>query len=202
MSRRSGRASGVSPSNLFSPLITALLLLLLPSVSADGVGVLGAGKWLYQPVCAHSCRRLINLSPILCQEIVNGTDSAHLEAVPPTPECHLKDAAYMRTLALCIERGCARDGVYRSAIEDYWEGHLATGSVGDRSLDMQPIRSYGETLRLAHQDVEMIARENMLTTVNGEPINQTSIIDEATWLSSYNGQMSFQEAEFGHGRNR
>ncbi|KAL2758929.1 hypothetical protein ACRALDRAFT_1075292 [Sodiomyces alcalophilus JCM 7366] len=199
MARRTGRPLRASPSNLFAHLIAALLL--LPLVSADGTGILGAGKWLYKPVCAHSCRRLINLSPLLCQESINGTDSAHLETAPPTPECHLKDAAYMRTLALCIERGCARDGVYVSAIEDYWEGHLATGSVGDRSLGMQPVRSYGETLRLAHQDVQVIGRENMLSAVNREPINQTSIIDEAAWLLSYNGQMSFQEAEFGHGEN-
>ncbi|ROT41271.1 hypothetical protein SODALDRAFT_357304 [Sodiomyces alkalinus F11] len=145
-----------------------------------------------------------HLSPLLCRESINGTDSAHLEAAPPTRQCHLQDAAYMRTLALCIERGCARDGgapVYRSAIEDYWEGHLATGSVGDRSPAMQPIRSYGETLRLAHQDMDVIGRENMLTAVNRQPINQTSLIDEAAWLSSYNGQHSFQEAEFGHGAN-
>ncbi|KAL2753813.1 hypothetical protein ACRALDRAFT_2126729 [Sodiomyces alcalophilus JCM 7366] len=204
MTGRTAWSPGTPALRLILPLMTALLVF-LPSVTADGVGLLGGGKWMFNPVCASSCRRLIDGCPLLCLETINGTDSVHLPTRPPTPECHLKDAAYMRTLALCIERSCAiQGGIYLSTIEKYWEGHLATVGhlvTGDWSHEMQPIRSYSEALRLAHQDVELIGRENMATVLNRQPLNQTSLIDETDWLRGYNGQTSFQEAELTHGRN-
>ena len=99
-----------------------------------------------------------------------------------------------------MDERCPRDNVPLSVMEEYWEGHLATGTVGDWSL--KPIMGYSEALMLAGEDVDAVGRENLPVVVSGEPLNATSWIDEEDWIESYNGQLSFQEGEFGHGRNR
>lgn len=179
------------------------LLTLFPVVNADGIGIIGAGKWMYKPACAHACRRLIASCPLLCSE--DGISSHHRRhnhggATPP--ECFLKDRAFLRTQALCMSQYCSRQDVSVSVLEEYWEGHLATGSVGDWSTSLKPVMSYSEALMLAKDDVNMIGEKSMLTVVSGDPLNQTSLIAEDDWLPSYNGQKSFEDGEKGHGANR
>ncbi|KAK6213703.1 ferric reductase transmembrane component 4 [Colletotrichum tabaci] len=196
-------AGSASPSVSVLPLLTYLLLVLVPVVTADGIGIIGAGKWMYKPTCAHACRRLIANCPLLCSE--DGMPSAHHKrhnhggATPP--ECFLKDRAFLRTQALCMSQYCPRDNVAVSAMEEYWEGHLATGSVGDWSGALKPIMSYSEALMFAREDVEAVGEGNMPTAVSKKPLNQTSLIAEEDWLPSYNGQKSFEDGENGHGAN-
>ncbi|GKT89404.1 ferric-chelate reductase [Colletotrichum tofieldiae] len=141
--------------------------------------------------------------PLLCSE--DGTSSHHKRhnhggATPP--ECFLKDRAFLRTQALCMSQYCSRDDVAVSVMEEYWEGHLATGSVGDWSGNLKPVMSYSEALMFAKEDVRAIGERNMLTVVPKDPLNQTNLIAEDDWLPSYNGQKSFEDGENGHGANR
>lgn len=197
---------------LFSPYLASLLLC-ASVVQADGTGLLGLGKWLYEPVCAHSCRLLLRDSPILCDddgaaetETGHGNDAhhkrAHNHAMAPTAECWLLDASFLRTMALCIDEYCSKKGVEIWTIEEYWEGHLATGSIGDWSAEMRPIMTYQEALRLAHADVEEVGSDNVPYAVSGDPLNQTSFVAEDDFIPTYNYQMSFQLGEFDHGANR
>ncbi|KAL1953130.1 hypothetical protein VTO42DRAFT_3565 [Malbranchea cinnamomea] len=94
---------------------------------------------------------------------------------------------------------CPRDNIPISVMEEYWAGHLATGSVGDWSL--HPIMSYSDALRLAREDVLDMGIENVPVVVPREPLNQTSFVAEEDFIPSYNGQKSFEEAEWGHGAN-
>ncbi|GJC99334.1 ferric reductase transmembrane component 4 [Colletotrichum higginsianum] len=196
-------AGSASRSVSVLPLLTYLLLVLVPVVTADGIGIIGAGKWMYKPTCAHACRRLIANCPLLCSE--DGMPSAHHKrhnhggATPP--ECFLKDRAFLRTQALCMSQYCPRDNVAVSVMEEYWEGHLATGSVGDWSGALKPVMSYSEALMFAREDVEAVGEGNMPTAVSKKPLNQTSLIAEEDWLPSYNGQKSFEDGENGHGAN-
>ncbi|GKT63234.1 ferric-chelate reductase [Colletotrichum tofieldiae] len=192
--------AGLAPRSVLALL--TFLLALFPVVDADGIGLIGAGKWMYKPVCAHACRRLIANCPLLCSE--DGTSSHHKRhnhggATPP--ECFLKDRAFLRTQALCMSQYCSRDDVAVSVMEEYWEGHLATGSVGDWSGNLKPVMSYSEALMFAKEDVRAIGERNMLTVVPKDPLNQTSLIAEDDWLPSYNGQKSFEDGENGHGAN-
>lgn len=165
----------------------------------DGIGILGAGKWLYKPVCAHSCRYLLRNSELLCTaEDSGGAHHGHSSS-STDPVCFLHDSAFLRTLALCINDFCDES---ISTIEEYWEGHLATGSIGDWSEEMRPVMSYQEALRLAKEDVEDVGKENVSIHVVDDPLNVTSFLSEEDFIPTRNYQMSFEWGEVDHGANR
>ena len=201
--------------------LTKLLLSLtfITLVSADGTGILGAGKWLYKPVCAHTCRYILATNPILCETSEQDVaDHYHHDShssmrllrrqhhmVPDDPACFLFDDAFLRSVALCIDDHCyteyAREEVTLSSIERWWSGHLATGSIGDWSEHMQPIMSYQEALRLAKQDQSETKGDVPYIELEA-PLNTTSRIREEDYVPTLNYQISFQWGEFDHGMNR
>lgn len=176
------------------------LLLSLSSVlqvSADGVGILGAGKWLYRPTCAHSCRRFIIDSPLVCEETDAGTSSGHSHSASSSTHCYLSNTPFLRTLALCLDTHCARDHVPLSQLQKYWEGHLATGTLSDTSL--VPDLTYLEALREARQEHD---ERELAYLVNAEGLNQTMLIRDEDFTPMYNYQKGFEWGEVDHGRNR
>jgi hypothetical protein len=184
----------------------ALLTQLVAPVAADGVGVLGGGKWLYKPACAHACRQVIAKNTILCdaKDGSNEEHSMHTKRhshATNTVECFLKDAAFIRTLALCIDQRCTKDDkVPISVIEEYWEGHVGTGSVGDWSPSMQPAMLYQDALKAAQHDIE---GGNTTTTKPGasSSLTVTSLIADEDYLPRFHGNIWFDEIEKNHGRN-
>ncbi|KAJ3524826.1 hypothetical protein NMY22_g10836 [Coprinellus aureogranulatus] len=183
--------------HLITGTLRLLFLLLTIShvatpVAADGHGLLGFGKSLYKPPCAHACRAILQNSKLICSpEIVanaNGTSPSgdehhakrHGHEVMNTEECYLQDAAFLRTLAVCLGERCPPTGVSIAAIEEYWEGHVATGDVGDWTK--RPAMSYQEALRVAHAEMAGQAREDMAFIRSGEPLNVTSMVHEEDWL--------------------
>jgi hypothetical protein len=198
---------GALRSSLGRLLVLLSLASVVPNVQADGVGILGAGKWLYKPVCAHTCRYLVRNNPILCESGDDGSSThdhvrkrQHSHGGPMSPECFLLDKAFLRTIALCMHEQCPRDDVPVSVMEEYWEGHLATGTVGDWS--MKPIMSYTDALMLAQEDVAAIGTANVPIAVAGEPLNETSFVDEEAFVKQYNWNLGFEIGESEHGHNR
>ncbi|KAJ2914116.1 hypothetical protein MD484_g6287, partial [Candolleomyces efflorescens] len=187
----------------FSTFMLILLTLsqfFTPSV-ADGYGMIGAGKWLYKPVCAHACRRVIYKNRLTCDsKLPTDNTTVHLQRRATNPTgCFLKDAAFLRTMALCIEKACDRDNISISTIEGYWESHLATGTIGDMAL--RPIMSYQEALLYAHQDAEETGLGNLPYSVMGEPLNMTSLVRDQDFVPYYNALMWSERVEKDHGRN-
>lgn len=189
------------------------LLTLVPAALADGTGLLGAGKWLYKPLCAHTCRYLPRNNFLLCETTADvdmtglggGGGGSHSHGASATdPMCFLMDDAFLRTTALCIEEFCAKleGDVLMSDIQKWWEGHLATGTLGDWSPNMRPIMSYEEALRLAHEDEDAAGDEGLPEFVAGDWLNSTSKITEDQYIPTYNYQLSFQWGEFDHGYTR
>ncbi|KAF9042106.1 metalloreductase [Panaeolus papilionaceus] len=194
--------------SFLSLLLLALSLshFVLP-VAADGIGLIGAGKWMYRPACAHACRRPIASNELTCNPEIGDdhaphshTRRAHNHGPLNTAECYLNDAAFLRTMALCIADRCPRENAPVSVIEDYWEGHLATGSVGDWSL--RPRMSYQEALRHALMDVEQVGgMDKVPFSVTGAPLNVTSLIKEDIYESTLKSIIWFEKIETGHSRN-
>ncbi|KAJ3524825.1 hypothetical protein NMY22_g10838 [Coprinellus aureogranulatus] len=204
------RAAGYLPLS-----IIVSLAFLSTTVSADGRGILGLGKWLYKPPCAHACRAVIEDCKILCDSKLSGgpersssstqlhpLDKRHSHGILTMDLCLLRDAAFLRTLALCIAERCPRTGVDSIAeVEKYWEGHLATGTVGNWKL--KPIVSYQEALRYAREDLEQaVADGNVVAYAQpGMWLNATSLVRERDWRLLYNGQKYVERNERDHGRN-
>ncbi|KAL8391925.1 hypothetical protein RB595_002218 [Gaeumannomyces hyphopodioides] len=131
-------------------------LLLAPSLpppaAADGTGMIGWGKTMYDPPCAFACRNVVRNCRLLCTPPAGGRNygSAHSPNWTP-PECFTTDAAFLRTMALCIDNYCpSADAPSAAALDDYWASHLGVPTVGD--YRWAPAVSYAEALRAARAD--------------------------------------------------
>lgn len=132
------------------------LLLLLAAAAApaagDGTGLIGFGKTMYNPPCAFACRGVIARSELSCTPGAGGAVHGSGHSTTPTPpSCYTSDAAFLRTLALCIDTYCpASDSPRLALVEDYWAGHVGTGTVGNWAN--VPVMSYQQALALARRD--------------------------------------------------
>ncbi|KAK4121973.1 hypothetical protein N657DRAFT_647490 [Parathielavia appendiculata] len=134
-------------------------------VAADGVGFIGYGKTLYHPTCAFACRNVIKGCKLACTPAQNTANhgTAHSPVTTP-PDCFVKDAAFLRTMAICIDTYCPlSDNPSLDLIQDYWASHLGTGTIGN--YQWVPAVSYPDALAAARED------ENWLLTA---PSNSTT----------------------------
>jgi len=127
----------------------ALAALHATAVVADGTGFIGLGKTLYNPTCAFACRGVIKGCKLLCtpEDSSANHGTAHAPVSTP-PDCFVKDAAFLKTMALCIDTYCPlSDNPSTELIEDYWASHLGTGTQGN--YKWVPAMSYQEALAAA-----------------------------------------------------
>ena len=211
------------------PLVYGLVIGLNASPAlADGIGLIGFGKTMYQPACAFACRSVISRCPLSCTP-KNGPMHGSGHAMTPTPPtCYVSDQAFLRTLAICIDTYCPTHGDPRlSVIEDYWASHLATGTIAN--YEWKPVASYTEALAAARKDEAQATGRNQsrhsiqarhggheesagsgqtVWDVNSSlpvikskaPLKATSFIALVDWQKQYNGQLSFEMNEAGHSR--
>lgn len=138
---------------------TLVLQLLAASVHADGTGLIGWGKTMYNPTCAFACRSVIRSNPLLCtpKDSTINYGTVHSPIYTP-PECFTSDKAFLRTMAVCIGTYCGlSDHPSAGLIEDYWASHLATSTLGN--YKWKPSVSYIEALAAGRED-ERVAAEN------------------------------------------
>jgi predicted ferric reductase len=134
------------------------------NVLGDGVGFIGYGKTLYHPTCAFACRNVIKGCKLACTPAQSTTNhgTAHSPVSTP-PDCFVQDAAFLRTLAICIDTYCPlSDSPSRELIEDYWASHLGTGTLGD--YRWVPAASYHDALAAARNDEKQVIANSSSTT--------------------------------------
>ena len=200
--------------------ITLLALAALPAlVQADGRGLIGMGKTMYDPTCGHACRSVLRSSPLSCTPIDGDNHGTHHNPSPTPPDCFVKDLAFLRTMAICMDTYCPKFGNPKlSKIEEFWATHLGSGSIG--TYEYVPVVSYTKALLDARYDEEhgstlvpaedehsgehdhgaFFAATTLPAAVIGEPINVTSFVSETDFVYYYNGAWAFEEGENGHTR--
>jgi predicted ferric reductase len=141
----------LTPGRLSAGALAALLLH-IPGVFGDGTGFIGYGKTLYYPTCAFACRGVVKNCKLSCtpedSSVNHGT--AHNPVSTP-PDCFVRDDAFLRTMALCIDNYCPiSDNPPLDVIEDYWASHLGTGTLGNYAY--VPAVSYRDALAAARAD--------------------------------------------------
>jgi hypothetical protein len=82
-------------------------------------------------------------------------------------------------------------------LEEYWEGHLATGTLSDTSL--QPEKPYHVALSDAQRERD---NRSLAFLESGEELNRTMVVREEDFIAMYNYQKAFEWGENDHGRNR
>lgn len=129
-----------------------VLLAAASSALADGIGLIGFGKTMYEPPCAFACRSVIARSRLQCTPQHDADSESGGHAPAKTPEsCFISDPPFMQTLALCIDTYCpGSDAPRAGVIEEYWGSHLATGSIGNFSW--VPKMTYQEALQRAKRN--------------------------------------------------
>ncbi|EAQ91937.1 hypothetical protein CHGG_00172 [Chaetomium globosum CBS 148.51] len=146
----------------------ALVALHTAGVLGDGVGLLGHGKTLYNPTCAFACRGVIKGCHLACTpadtNVNHGT--AHNPVSTP-PDCFVKDDAFLRTMALCLDTYCPiSDNPSLDLLEDYWASHLGTGTLGD--YQWVPAVSYQDALAAARADERKALANNATTGTDNQ----------------------------------
>ncbi|KAK0616631.1 ferric reductase like transmembrane component-domain-containing protein, partial [Immersiella caudata] len=126
------------------------------AVLADGTGFLGLGKTLYNPTCAFACRGVVRGCKLLCTPSASTANhgTAHNPVSTP-PDCFVKDAAFLKTMAICLDTYCPISGNPDiSLLNDYWASHLGTGTLGNYKY--VPAMSYADALSAARLDEERL----------------------------------------------
>ena len=144
-----------------------LLALYASGVQADGTGLIGWGKTMYNPTCTFACRNVIRKQQLKCTPVdsTENHGTSHNPVATP-PECFVKDPIFLKTMALCIDTYCPLSGdPSMDLIEDYWASHLGTGTVGD--YQFVPTMSYQNALRAARKD-ESRASDHTGSTLGDE----------------------------------
>ena len=207
-------------------LITTLIVLQLyiAHTKADGTGLIGYGKTLYNPTCTFACRNVIRKQPLACTpaESTENHGTAHNPVSTP-PECFVQDVTFLKTMALCIDTYCGlSDKPDSRLIQDYWASHLGTGTLG--TYEYEPILSYEEALLAAQQDEDSernsrteenttrsadeeipeglipytVSSPLQVTLGGSEPLNKTSLVSPVQWQLQYNYLSDFEVNEKGH----
>ncbi|KAF1828647.1 hypothetical protein BDW02DRAFT_603242 [Decorospora gaudefroyi] len=203
---------------LVSSLTT--LLLCTKSVRADGTGLIGYGKTLYNPPCSFACRSVIRKQTLSCTPSVPSENhgTAHNPVTTP-PECFVQDIPFLKTMALCIDVYCAlSDKPPANLLEDYWVSHLGTGTLGD--YQYVPVMSYQDALAAARKDEDDATASNAttsmsesvpenlvpyrvssplaITTGGSDVLNETQLVSPVEWQLQYNYLSDFEVNEKGH----
>ncbi|KAM5352901.1 hypothetical protein ACJ41O_005623 [Fusarium nematophilum] len=134
---------------------------------SDGTGLIGFGKTMYKPACAFACRSAIRSCPLACtpEGEHSGAGMGHSSGTTP-PDCYTSDPAFLKTMALCIDTYCPdSDAPELYTLEDYWRGHLGTGTVG--TMEWEPVLSYQQALAAAHEDEETAGKKASNETSSG-----------------------------------
>ncbi|KAK5047500.1 hypothetical protein LTR84_006597 [Exophiala bonariae] len=91
---------------------------------------------------------------------------------------------------------CARDKVPLSELQGFWEAHLATGTLSDRSF--VPALPYHLALSEAQEEQDNRA---LVYLISREVLNETMLVAEDDFIAMYNYQKSFEYGEIDHGQN-
>lgn len=190
------------------------------SVVADGTGLIGLGKTLYNPTCSFACRNVIRRQPLACTPTESHANhgTAHNPVTTP-PQCFVQDTTFLKTMALCIDTYCSlSDKPAIGLIGDYWASHLGTGTLGN--YQYIPVLSYENALLAAREDEqEARARGDSeststtvpkglvpyqvssvlgLTTGGSGALNSTRLVSPVQWQLQYNYLSDFETNEKGH----
>jgi hypothetical protein len=202
------------------PYLFFFTALLTPLAYADGTGLIGFGKTLYNPTCTFACRSVIRKQTLSCtpSSSTENHGTAHNPVSTP-PKCFVQDRAFLKTMALCIDVYCSlSDRPKVDLIEDYWASHLGTGTLGD--YQYVPVLSYQEALGAARLDEDAARASNAtrsttasvpkglvphkvssplaVTTGGSGALNATRLVGPVQWQLQYNYLSDFEINEKGH----
>jgi hypothetical protein len=147
-------------------------------------GVIGYGINMYDPPCAFACIDTVRSWELDCgHQHDMDMDMEHMHMSSSTPECRAVNDPYLQTMAWCFHTHCS--GVKNSTLERVWEMDIVA------RLKVQPMPAYSYQVALSR-----VAQSPPTSVLDsGATLNTTSLVDEETWLSNFNGDEGFEKME-------
>lgn len=196
----------LSSSTLVLFFVLSLLCSPATAIITYGKGILGVTRTLFAGTeCGTTCKFLLMGSTLTCSEALPGDTPVsrrrrrQLAGPTASTECYLKDAAYTRTLALCLSDHCP-SSLRISEREEWWEKNVAV-TIMPWTEDMIPPLGYGETLLHAKADIARLGLANIPFHVPNAPLNVTTRISDDLFTPQNNAWLFFEGFKDQNGRN-
>jgi predicted ferric reductase len=161
---------------MLKPLL--LLIAVKSCVAQDGQGMLGLGLTRYNPVCAAACTTGVQTAPLSCT--LKGQTFRYQMSYPNTPpSCFASNEPYLTTNAYCIQTHCQGEEI--AVLEHFWKTKITLNN----NRPPFPKWTYQEALA-------QIKGTPRVVVSPWQPLNETSILDEAGW-KIYRDTLSMDE---------
>ena len=174
-------------------LLRAVWLLAIAKV---GHALIGISIPMYQPSCAHACRRALRNVRLDCSKEVApeegglsfvSNSTASVNTTVTTVECYANTTAFLTTLARCIEHACAKEH-YPPVVwelERFWSQHVSGHT------DYPPRSSYEQSLQ---QNTTVVVSGFIATGF----LNHTAVVPDTLWLINKLSLEAFEHQESLH----
>lgn len=175
---------------LLVPAVTCMDMSL--TNTRNGHGLIGYGITMYKPNCAYSCRAAISSATLNCSTMMemDGMDMSMDDMMYETSaDCYATDDAFLQTMAYCISTKCKDVPMWQ--LEEYWQDNIP----GTSAVQPVPKQTYQKTL-------EKISGPPNETFASGAGLNKTMLVSDDDWVSNWNAQGMFEEAEGKHEKYR
>ena len=169
-----------------------LMLLILPAMAMSGGrtghGLIGYGIVMYYPPCAQACRDTATSWMLDCPE--DPMDSMHMSGMDmgmgtPSPTCLANNDPFLQTIAWCISTHCKEFDI--GTLERWWQSSI----TGREDNQPNPKQSYQESLAKVTTPPEAVVATDAI-------LNVTSLVDEDSYIATYNGETNFEAMEIHH----
>jgi hypothetical protein len=152
------------------------------------VALVGTATDMYNPPCAHACRRAVASNMLSCSS--HDAPGGHMhggDSAMTSPQCRAGDTAFLTTLAWCMSTKCAQYHVPTWRLEKFWQEQC----TGDPAV--APKWDYGTALQHVTQPP---TRELTMD----DALEVTALAPEATWELQYRTLTFFEAEERVHAR--
>lgn len=156
-------------------------------VSSPVVALVGIDTDMYNPPCAHACRRAIASNMLSCSDHDASGGHMHGNSAMTSPQCRAGNTAFLTTLAWCMSTKCAPYRVPTSRLEKFWEEQC----TGDPTV--APKWDYGKTL-------QQVAQPPTRRLSKDDTLDFTALAAEATWELQFSTLTVFEAEERVHAR--
>ncbi|KAK0716823.1 hypothetical protein B0T26DRAFT_646665 [Lasiosphaeria miniovina] len=162
--------------------LTRRLLLVLGSGALAEDFLVGYGNYPYDPVCAQSCLQAFRPYLLNCSNFEAAKKPFDPLTPATSPSCYASDAPFLTSAAWCLNTKCPDESIAK--LEAYWQQGLSgLKTVPPKwaySVALDRVNPKPPTYQLTFKDVLL---------------NQTSLIVEASYLSSWNGMTGLYNEE-------
>ncbi|TDZ28457.1 Ferric/cupric reductase transmembrane component B [Colletotrichum spinosum] len=177
-----------------TPLRLFVLFSWIANVYAQtGTGIIGFGISLYPDLCCQACHDVLSTLYLNCTTFMDmsmggmsGMDMSGMDSAPmgtTSPECYASNTPWLQTMAYCIQQNCDAHGYPAEKQAQCFANQAVAGASSP---------TFRESLPSAAPTTELASDAKWL--------NETSLVNQALYDSTYGTEGEFARSEYFHSR--